>query len=312
MTIRDLAMPGIIISGLLMGISYGFFWANRDFLALNTTKDSNRNYYYGLETFFYTLTAILVPAAIGAYFAYVSKHQLFGEDIAISYRYITIAVFLLTLTSSYVIHRGKFENPGLKRFVYLKFDKLWNKFLLLAGLKGLTQGYLVTLPAILILRLVGNEDSLGIVQSISGIITAIVLYVLGRISKPEHRIYIFSAGYLIFFIGVLINSLMFSALGVIFFVLCKVLYQPLHDISYFPIQMKVINLLSEKNKRSEFAYIFNHEFGLYIGRIAGLMLFILLAFYVSETFALRYSLLIIGVVQLLSIPLAKHIIKSSG
>ena len=48
MTIRDLSTVGIVISGLLMGISYGFFWANRDFLALNTTNDTNRNYYYGL------------------------------------------------------------------------------------------------------------------------------------------------------------------------------------------------------------------------------------------------------------------------
>jgi YQGE family putative transporter len=96
------------------------------------------------------------------------------------------------------------------------------------------------------------------------------------------------------------------------FVLCKVLFQPLHDIAYFPIQMRVINVLSEKEKRNEFGYIFNHEFGLYVGRFIGLGLFIYLAFYISETFALKYALIIIAVVQLLSIPVAKHIINQSN
>lgn len=311
MSLNDLTIVGVGVSGLLMGISFGFFWANRDFLALNTTNDSNRNYYFGLETFFYTITAILVPAAIGVFFAYSSNNGWFGGNVAQNYKFITILVFALTIASSYVIHKGKFSNPKLKKFIYFKWDALWNKMLVLSGLKGLAQGYLVTVPAILVLRLVGDEGSLGLVQSISGIVTAIMLYVLGRVAKPKHRIYIFSAGYVLFLIGALFNGVLFSSTGVIIFVLCKVLYQPLHDIAYFPIQMKVINKLSDKNNRSEFAYIFNHEFGLYIGRFLGLILFIYLAYFVSETVALKYSLIVIGVVQMLSIPLAKHIIKKS-
>jgi YQGE family putative transporter len=93
------------------------------------------------------------------------------------------------------------------------------------------------------------------------------------------------------------------------FVLCKVLFQPLHDIGYFPIQMRVIDVVSAKEKRSEFAYIFNHEFGLYIGRFFGLGLFIVLATYVSEIFALKYSLIAVALLQILSIPLAIHITK---
>jgi len=180
----------------------------------------------------------------------------------------------------------------------------------LAGLKGLCQGYLTIAPAILIMRLVGNEGSLGLVQSISGLITALVIYILGRITGPKHRIYIFAAGYFIFLIGALFNGIMFSAVGVVVFVLCKVLFQPLHDIAYFPIQMKVINVLSVKEKRNEFAYIFNHELGLYVGRFLGLILFIYLAFYVSESFALKYALIIVAVFQLSALPLAKNIIKN--
>ena len=115
----------------------------------------------------------------------------------------------------------------------------------------------------------------------------------------------------IFLIGALTNQILFSAIGVIVFVLCKVLFMPLHDIAYFPIQMQVIDILSVKENRSKYAYIFNHEFGLYLGRFLGLVLFIGLAFYVSKDFALRYSLVIVALIQMLAIPLAKNIMKDS-
>lgn len=311
MFLDDITMFEVGVSGLLMGISYGFFWSNRDFLAIETTEDSNRNYYYGLETFFYTITGITVPAAIGSLFVINANTHLFGEDPTSVYRVITMAVFLLTVISSIVIHRGDFKNPKVDRIIYFKFNQLWRKLLVLSSLKGLTQGYLVTVPAILILRLVGEEGALSSVQSISGVVTAIVLYILGRISKPQHRIYIFSLGYVIFFIGALTHGLLFSSFGVIVFIMCKVLYQPLHDIAYFPIQMKVINYLSDLTHRSEFSYIVNHEFGLYVGRFLGLTLFIVLDYFISESFAIRYSIVVIGIIQMLSIPLAKKIIQES-
>lgn len=311
MSLENLSVAGVGIAGLLMGASFGLFWANRDFLTLNNTNDTNRNYYYGLETLFYTLTAIIVPFTIGSFLMYSGNHGWFGGNIGKAYKIVTVAVFALTILSSIVIHKGTFSNPKLKKFIYFKFDILWYKMLVLAGLKGLCQGYLTIAPAILIMRLVGNEGSLGVVQSISGIITAMVIYILGRLTGPKHRIYIFAAGYIIFLVGALVNGIMFSAVGVVVFVLCKVLFQPLHDIAYFPIQMKVINVLASKEKRNEFAYIFNHEFGLYVGRFLGLGMFIYLAYYVSENFALKYALIIVGVVQLLSIPLAKHIVKVS-
>jgi MFS transporter, YQGE family, putative transporter len=309
MNLKELSVIGLGLAGTLMGASFGFFWANRDFLALSTTNDDNRNYYYGLETFFYTITAILVPVAVGAFLTHPAGW--FGGRIVGSYKLVTVGVFILTVISSVIIHRGSFKNPVLKKFVFFRFDKLWNKMLVLAVLKGLAQGYLVTAPAILVMRLVGNEGSLGIIQSISGIITALLLYVLGRLTKPKHRIYVFSAGYAIFLVGALFNGILFSSLGVMIFVLSIVLFRPLHDIAYFPIQMKVINVVSDKEKRSEFSYIFNHEFGLYIGRFLGLGLFIFLAYYISEIVALKYSLIIIAVVQILSIPLAKNIIRNS-
>ena len=45
MTLDTLSIAGVGIAGILIGCSFGFFWANRDYLALETTTDKTRNYY---------------------------------------------------------------------------------------------------------------------------------------------------------------------------------------------------------------------------------------------------------------------------
>jgi YQGE family putative transporter len=220
-----------------------------------------------------------------------------------------VVVFFIAVAATYVLSKGNFDNPVQKKFIYFHYHILWQKFLALASLKGMVQGFLVTAPAILVMHLVGNEGSLGLIQGIGGGATAIIVYVLGRIAKPEHRMKIFGFGLIIFFIGTLVNGIMFSALGVIIFVLCKVLFQPLHDLAYFPTMMKTIDAVSGIEKRNEYAYILSHEVGLFFGRALGMILFISLAYLVSETFALKYALIIVAALQLISLPLAKHIIK---
>ena len=313
MFVKDIKLFGLIVSGTMIGAASGFFWTNRYLMALNVTKDENRNYFFGLESFFFTIANITIPLIIGALLASIDGMLVFGIvfNIYFGYRIVTVIVLAITILACFSLAHGKFENPVQKDFLYFRFDRLWNKQILLAMLKGLVQGFLVTAPAMLIMRYVGKEGSLGLIQGISGGLTAILIYLLGRFAKPKHRILIFGFGITLFLIGTVVNGIELSMFGVMVFVLCKVFFQPLHDLAYYPIMMKVIDVVSKRENRNQYAYILNHEFGLYIGRVSGLGLFIFLAFYVSETFALRYSLIIVAVLQMLSIPLAKNIMKDS-
>lgn len=312
MSLENLDTVGVFFAGLIMGLSYGFFWANRDFLALNTTQDSNRNYYYGIETFFYTLTGIVVPLAAGAFIATTEKDGWFGGNVNVAYHVLTVGVFALSVFASILVHRGKFNNPKRAPFLFIKFDRLWNKMLGLASLKGVAQGYIVTAPTMLILTLVGKEGSLGLIQGVAAALSAILLYILGRVTGPHHRLMIYGIGCGLFVLGAFLNASMYSAEGVILFVLCLLFARPLLDIAYFPIQLKVIDLVAEKEGRNEFAYIFNHELGLYVGRLFGCGLFIVLARYVSEYAALRYALLAIALVHFLGYFAMKGIVRDLG
>lgn len=310
MSLKTLDLGGVVLAGLIMGLSYGFFWANRDFLALGSTDDSSRNYYYGLESFFNTFANVVVPLGIGAFLGASASNGWFGDNLNIAYRLVTCFVFVLTILASIVVNCGKFLNPESAKFLYRRYDSQWNWMMGLAALKGIAQGFIVTAPSMLIMTLVGNEGTLGTLQAAGALVSAVLLYLLGRLTKPGHRIYIFSAGLILFAVGGLFNSILYSALGAIVFIMCLVFARPLLDMGYFPLQMRVIDYVSRKEKRNTYTYIFIHEAGLYLGRLFGCGLFILLAVTVSDMFALRYALLIIGLLQLLSIWINRRIEKS--
>ena len=307
MSLNELSLVGLGVAGLLMGMSFGLYWSNRDYLALSSTSDDNRNYYYGLETFFATNIGIVVPFAVGAFIGW------YGGDVASqvsrAYQWVTAAVFVITIAASVIVHRGQFKNPPRTQFLYFRFHWIWNRMQLLAILKGLAQGYIVTAPAMLIMTHVGKEGSLGTILSVGRVLSAILLYILGRTTKPKHRIYLFAVGLSLFALGALANGILFNKLGVLLFMVLLVLGRPLADIAYFTIQLLVIDTVAVNEKRNQYAYIFVQEFGFYIGRFTGCGLFILLATQVSNTFALRFALLIVAVLQLLSVFVAKRILK---
>ncbi len=307
MSLTELSMVGLGGAGLLMGMSFGLYWSNRDFLALSSTTDANRNYYYGLETFFATNIGIIIPFLVGAFIGWYGGEVAGQVDRA--YQVVTVLVFAITIIASIIVHQGEFKNPPPSRFLYFRYHWIWNRMQWLAMLKGLAQGYIVTAPAMLIMTHVGKEGSLGTTLSVGSVFAAILLYILGRTTKPHHRIYLFALGLSLFAAGALANALLYNKLGVLLFMVLLVLARPLADIAYFTIQLLVIDTVSAIEKRNQYTYIFVQEFGFYIGRFAGCGLFILLATQVSNTFALRYALLIVAGLQLLSVFVAGGILK---
>jgi len=298
---------GIVLSGGLMGLATGVFWANRGFLALSTTNDHNRNYFYGLETCIITITSVIVPLGVGALIEYVGRNHVAGGGLNFAYRAIAISSLLLTLIASATMLRGEFSNPPKDKFVFFVFHRLWYRLLTLAGLRGLAQGYILTAPALLVLRFVGQEGTLGKVEAIGSCLAAVCLYVIGRVSKLEHRIHILAAGLIFFLIGSALNAVLFNATGVLVFMGCLLLAKPLIDLAYYPIQLRTVDTVSRMEGRSQYAYVLNHEFGVFAGRFTGCMLFIGIAAGISETAALRYALPIVAILQLPAIFVARRL-----
>ena len=307
MELNILTSAAVAFSGFTMGLATGIFWANRGFLALTATDDSNRNYFYGVENFVATLNNVVVPALIGWVISGTALDGWMGGIADRAYHVIAVGVFGLTVVAAGILERGAFRNPAHTRFVFFKFHPLWYRMLELAVLKGLAQGYIVTAPAMLIMLLVGEEGTLGTTQAIGGVLSACVMYAAGRLAAPRHRIIVFAAGLLLFFFGSITITLLFDAVGVLIFMGCLLLAKPLLDLAYYPIQLQVVDAVSSIEGRSGYAYIFNHEFGLFTGRCLGCGLFLAIAYGWSGTAALKYALPVIALLQLLSIRVAGQI-----
>ena len=164
MSLKSLGYAELGIAGFVMGAAAGFFWTNRYLLTLNTTTDNNRNYFFGLESFFFSIAGITVPLLIGAFLSQIDGREIFGVLININeaYKLMTFVVVIFTAFICFILWRGKFENPQEKNFIFFRFNVLWNKMLVMSSLKGMVQGFLVTAPAILVMKFVGDEGDSNI------------------------------------------------------------------------------------------------------------------------------------------------------
>ena len=307
MSLKNIDAAGVIGAGLIMGASYGFFWANRDFMSLEVTNDENRNYYFSIDTIFYTITWIIVPATVGYILTFGPKSHLYTAKAG--YIGVTIAVFIITTIAAFIINREKYNNPKSEQLIFFKYDKLWRKMILFSITKGIMQGSIMIFPILLILSIIGGVNMLGIIVSGGQILSAIMLYVIGRYGKPKHRLLIYIISISFFTTAILIHGSLYSVLGVIIYNILQFIAKPLHDVSYFPTEFRVIDIVSKKENRNEFSYIINHEFTLFFGRISAILIVLFLAYKVSADFALRFGLFFIAIIMIFSIFLGRNIMQ---
>jgi len=308
LTASNTSTPLMIgVCGLSLGLATGFFWANGGLLAIATTTDEDRNYFQGVETAAFTFASVVVPWIVG--FIITSSQTLHSPNSQAPAGYKTVAVVsvILTGTAAGIVVGGRFKTTSISDFLFFRFHRLWYRLLLLAGLRGVTQGFIVTAPAVLILRMVGHEGTLGRIEAIGGVIAAICAYWIGRRSSPRHRVWILSAGVVTFCLGSLASGTLYNAAGTVIFIACLILAKPLIELAYVPIQFRTIDVLSAIEGRNFYTYLMSHEMGVLAGRILGCGLFLLIGIGVSETAAVRYALPIVATLQLPAILVARDL-----
>jgi YQGE family putative transporter len=68
-----------------------------------------------------------------------------------------------------------------------------------------------------------------------------------------------------------------------------------------------VDVVSRLEGRNEYAYLFNHEIGLFTGRCLGCVLFLAIVHWWSGVAALKYALPVVALLQLFSIRVAGQI-----
>ena len=311
MQLSILTPIGVATSGFTMGLATGIFWANRGYLALTATNDSNRNYYYGVENFVASLAAVVVPALIGLFISGTALYGWLGGVANRAYHIIAMVVFGLTILAAGILERGTFRNPKRTPLRLLPFSsavvarccswhcsRVWPRDTLLPRQ-----------PCSSCCWWARRERSAPRRPS-AAVFSACLMYMAGRIAAPKHRIIVFSAGLLLFFLGAVTNTLLFNAVGVLIFIGCLLLAKPLAGsclLSDPACRWSTWSPGSKDATSTPISSTTNSD--CFWDAALGCGLFLGIAFWGSGIAALKYALPVIALMQLLSIRVAGQIFR---
>ena len=154
----------VIIFGILQGFAISIYWANRNLLTLQTTKNDNRIYFSGIEITSSTITGIIIPFLIGNFIIFGTTISLYTPLVA----YKILAVIMLVVSIFIGIHilgMAPTKNSFSSLWIH-NASKRWKKFRWYEVCVGFFSGTTSFIPALVVLVFIGNESTLGAIQSI--------------------------------------------------------------------------------------------------------------------------------------------------
>jgi YQGE family putative transporter len=233
--LSQITLTAVLIFGFFQGIAIGIYWANRNLLTLKTTQSDNRIYFSGLEVTSSTITRIIVPFLIGLFITSGGLFHLYTPIIA----YKILAIIMLIVSAIIGMHILGMEQrkESISSLWVSSVSKRWVLFRWYEICVGFLSGIMTFLPILAVFIFVGNEKALGTIQSLSAILSAIVVYYLAKKIKVKHRSHLVALSVALCIVGALLFSLSFSAFGVFAFfagyaIGWPILYMALSSINY--------------------------------------------------------------------------------
>ena len=293
----------VITAATFIGLSAGIYWSNRNLLVLKATHSPTRIYFTSLDVISGTILGIIIPIMIGIFIIYGTTAHTYTPIQA--YYLVGILTVLVSYWSGYSIRNLSVGLPYNSHVHLNKPSKKWIHSRYTIIIFGLLNGVMAFLPPLIILAFIGKEDALGTIQSLSAIITAIVIYGIARSISPKHRMKLLGASVVLSIIGS-IFLLLSSSIGVILFVGMQALAQPLLWVAYNSLISDVMDT-ENGTANKEYSYMFDFELFMNIGRVTGILLFMYYLTSFSTQFALHYTPLFFCTAQLLLLWIARPI-----
>jgi len=308
-------MPGNFLTnvsvsffGLISGIGSGIYWSSRNYLTIVNTTDSNRDFFAGLDYILISAGRIITPIVVGIYIGEGIKYELFSTGFA--YSSALILAFTAIFFSSLMVISEKYKTTRTIKFIFVRYNKEWNNSRLLITLLGFFQGAIFVIPPVFIMKYIGNETTVGTINSVSYIIAIVIVYITSSRSKTEHRTGIITAAAIILLTGALVYSSFIGSRSIFATSILMILMFIAEPIINFPCRatvMKAIDDLKHIEKRDDYAYLCDIEFFAAVGRVASMIVFYVLYISFVTSIALSVYIVLIALLQFLNIPLSKRI-----
>ena len=286
--LKNKTVIDFLIMGIILGVGTGLYWVNRNYLTVKETNDDNRSYFFGLLFSFATLIGLVITLLVGWLIVFGLSYQLL----------ITFA-FILIILSGLTVLKMNFESPKIGRLFIHNLSYIWmRKRLIHLGI-GLVEGLSYVIPGLLILTMLGNEGILGTLTAISSLLSTVLIYYYGRKShSKDHKVYFIFSTILALFLSLLL-AMAFNKLTVIIYSLLNGLTISFLWLTFASPLFRNIDLEVGNIEEKRFSYILDTEFFLNGGRISGLIICLLIANFYGVMNSLRFSPLILSILQVL-------------
>jgi MFS family permease len=293
--LKELSGDFIWLIGFGIGLGSSFFAIGMHMQALDSTRDAGRDRFLYLSNLLNSLAGIAAPLVSG--FLIDRFTGMTGYYFVFS---TTLVWYLLAVLVSMRI-KGKFIAKESQLWnVWKKPSREWRgMYWITMGsgfVEGVYQTFLITMMGYAIVQ---NELSLGGIATFAAVVSVLTSLVLSKVSKPEYRFRIYALGALL-----VCASSVWLSLQMVFAAL--VVYTVLSNVG--------MNLIStsfyawtyasfEKDPEYEarrLDYVVIREIPLGVGRSIGLVVFLLLQYYVQGS-VLAVSFAVFGSVFVLII-----------
>ncbi len=304
LVLKNDAANYLILLGSFLGISAGFYWLAFHVLSFDLTNDMNRDTFNSYNGMISSLSGMFAPITAGFIISKMLKltgyYLIFG---------ISFAIFIIIVVISLFLHTHKVGND----FKLLKTIKTCGKScnaIILATLSfGIRNGVIMFLVNLLIFITLKSELSIGKISLLGAFISVFSFQIIERLMKPDRRKLFIWTGAIMMFFSVMALYLQISLITLIIFTLVNSFFAPFFNVPFNSASYNILDKTDKSNERIEF--IIYKEISLNIGRIIGIIAFIVLVKNSSTFENLKYILLVIGSTQL-AVPLLINYINADG
>ncbi len=291
--ISDLNPINLAVLGVFSGAMAALYWANRNLLSLQMTRGSERDYFCSLESALGMLFSVVSPVIFGWFLQLGTEFE--ASSVVYRYQVLTAFTVFIQLAGAWYIVCTPFDDYSPQSILVTRATSYWNRARLFVALKGVAEGSALFLPTLVVLRLIGQEGTLGTLQSLATLGTTALLYGIARWMHGERRTLVLGGGLGVMLVGGLSLSLWYSPWGGVIYLILQTLGIQLIWAAANPIMLDAINADQQKDGDA-YRYVVDRELFLNVGRMVGVVLVLLSSVSFDDNITLRVTPVILALV----------------
>jgi YQGE family putative transporter len=283
--------PSLVIPlGILLGFAAGFYWVSSQILTFDLTSRMNRDTYNSTLGILFSISNMLSPLASGYIISTMQDFKGYRLIFLIS-----AAIYTAIWLISHMLTAQPYDHPLNVLECWKKAPSAWRYTMLGHGFFGIRNGVLMFLINLLVFITTNNEFVIGKLALTTSITSILTFWILGKILKPKRRVLIFTVGAVMMLFSVSIIAFRVHVFSLFAYGIVNSIFVPYFSV---PFESATMNVIDKNSSESRTEYIILKEISLNIGRIVGVLSFMLVIGWNNSPTVLRAFLLAMGSVQL--------------